>query len=88
MTTGGREARDAVVTIRHRPAARAATGRDGVRLTGHPFGDVLEAAAAAHAGLRVVLWASTNLGRPEPGDGLPTVVRGATLEVLPPFAGR
>ena len=25
MTTGGREARDTVVTIRHRPAARAAT---------------------------------------------------------------
>jgi len=78
-------------TIRYWASARAAAGCDSERFTGHRVGDVLEAAAAAHAGLGAVLKVATILldGRsvtaaqplPEP---LP---EGTILEVLPPFAG-
>ena len=78
-------------TIRYWASARAAAGCDSERFTGRRVGDVLEAAAAAHAGLGVVLRVSTILldGRsvtaaqplPEPSPA------GPILEVLPPFAG-
>lgn len=78
-------------TIRYWASARAAAGCDSERFTGHRVGDVLEAAAAAHAGLGAVLKVSTILldGRsvtaaqplPEPSPA------GTILEVLPPFAG-
>jgi len=77
----------AEVTVRYWASARAAAGCDSERFTGQRVGDVLATAAAAHAGLEVVLGVSTILldGRPvAASDELP---QGAILEVLPPFAG-
>lgn len=75
------------VTIRYWASARAAAGCDSERFAGHLVGDVLEAAAAAHTGLGVVLEVSTILldGRPVTASEL--LSEGTTLEVLPPFAG-
>jgi len=75
------------VTIRYWASARAAAGCDSEVLAGRRVGDVLEAAASAHTGLRAVLGVCTILldGRPaSPSELLPA---GAVLEVLPPFAG-
>ncbi|MHB1473095.1 MAG: MoaD/ThiS family protein [Dermatophilaceae bacterium] len=75
------------VTVRYWASARALAGCDSDRFAGHHVGDVLEAAAAAHTGLSVVLDVSTILL-----DGRAVTVseplsEGVTLEVLPPFAG-
>lgn len=80
------------VTLRYWASARVAAGCDSERYAGHRVGDVLEAAAAAHAGLGVVLAVSTILldGRPVTrAEPLPESSSsfGTTLEVLPPFAG-
>lgn len=77
----------AVVTVRYWAAARAAAGTDSDRQEGATVGEVVDAAASAHPGLdRVTRVASflldgRKVGRDEP------VVAGATVEVLPPFAG-
>jgi sulfur-carrier protein len=75
------------VTIRYWASARAAAGCESERLRGSNVGDVLQAAASAHAGLGGVLAISTILldGRAV-GAGVP-LSEGTTLEVLPPFAG-
>lgn len=75
------------VTIRYWASARAAAGCDSEPFVGLVVGDVIEAAAAAHTGLSVVLGVSTILldGR-QVGASEP-LVEGATIEVLPPFAG-
>ena len=76
------------VTVRYWASARAAAGRDTEPFVGSQVGDVLgEAAAATHTGLSAVLDASTILvdGRQVTASEL--LVEGATLEVLPPFAG-
>jgi molybdopterin converting factor small subunit len=75
------------VTIRYWASARAAAGCDDERFGGHHVGDVLEAAVAAHTGLGDVLRVSTILldGRQVTASEL--LSEGATIEVLPPFAG-
>jgi sulfur-carrier protein len=87
MTTGGSQTRKTVVTVRYWASARAAAGCDSERFTGHHVGDVLEAAAAAHAGLGVVLSVSTILADGSPVTASQLLSEGTTLEVLPPFAG-
>jgi len=75
------------VTIRYWASARAAAGCDTELYVGRVVGDVIEAAAAAHTGLAIVLGVSTILldGR-QVGASEP-LLDGATIEVLPPFAG-
>lgn len=75
------------VTIRYWASARAAAGCDSERFGGHYVGDVLEAAAAAHTGLGVVLRVSTILLDGRPVTGAEPLSEGTTIEVLPPFAG-
>ena len=93
MTSGSASANraDADVTIRYWASARAAAGCESERFAGYRVGDVLEAAAAAHTGLGVVLAVSTILldGRPvTAAEPLPEPTsQGTILEVLPPFAG-
>jgi molybdopterin converting factor small subunit len=78
---------DAFVTIRYWASARAAAGCDSECFTGHRVGDVLEAAAAAHAGLGAVLQVSTILAHGLAVTASDPLAEGSTLEVLPPFAG-
>jgi molybdopterin converting factor small subunit len=89
MTSGpvGVSLTDGDVTIRYWAAARAAAGCDSESFPGQRVGDVLEAAAAAHAGLGVVLEVSTILLDGCAVSASEPLSRGSTLEVLPPFAG-
>ena len=88
MTSGADVTRaGADVTIRYWASARAAAGCDSECFTGHHVGDVLEAAAAAHAGLGVVLEVSTILLDGRPVTASQPLSEGTILEVLPPFAG-
>jgi molybdopterin converting factor small subunit len=73
--------------MRYWASAQAAAGCDTERLSGHYVGDVLEAAAAAHAGLGVVLGVSTILLDGRLVTASEPLPEGCTLEVLPPFAG-
>jgi len=75
------------VTIRYWASARAAAGCDNERFGGHHVGDVLEAAAAAHTGLGVVLGVSTILLDGRQVTAAEPLSEGVTIEVLPPFAG-
>lgn len=75
------------VTIRYWASARAVAGCDTESLAGHSVGDVLEAAAAAHTGLSAVLAVSTILLDGRAVTAAELLSEGATLEVLPPFAG-
>ena len=80
----------AAVTVRYWAAARAAAGVDAETLevmAPTTAGAVLEAAVAAHPGLERVARVSTFLldGRAVGRDVV--VADGASLEVLPPFAG-
>jgi len=88
MTSGPGVARAGTdVIIRYWASARAAAGCDSECFTGHRVGDVLEAAAAAHAGLGVVLEVSTILLDGRPVTASQRLSEGTILEVLPPFAG-
>lgn len=90
MTSGQQVIRtDSDVTIRYWASARTVAGCDSERFTGQQVRDVLEAAAAAHAGLAAVLEVSSILldGRPVSGSLPEPLYEGAILEVLPPFAG-
>ena len=89
MTSGpvGASGADVDVTIRYWASARAAAGCDSERFGGHRVGDVLAAAAAAHTGLGVVLGVSTILLDGRQVTAAEPLTEGATLEVLPPFAG-
>ncbi|MEW1952909.1 MoaD/ThiS family protein [Terrabacter sp. NPDC080008] len=75
------------VTVRYWAAARAAAGTDSDHQDGATVGEVVDAATVEHPGLeRVTRVASflldgRKVGRDEP------VRAGATVEVLPPFAG-
>jgi len=89
------------VTVRYWASARAVAGCDserlGVQVGGVQVGglhvgsvnvgDVLEAAAAAHTGLSVVLDVSTILLDGRAVTASEPLTEGAILEVLPPFAG-
>jgi sulfur-carrier protein len=89
MTSGevGVTRTDADVTIRYWASARAAAGCERESFPGRDVGDVLEAAAAAHTGLGVVLQVCTILLEGRPVTSSEVLWQGATLEVLPPFAG-
>jgi sulfur-carrier protein len=89
MTSGlvGVNRTEADVTIRYWAAARAAAGCDSESFHGHCVGDVLAAAAVAHAGLGVVLEVSTILLDGGAVTASQLLSPGSTLEVLPPFAG-
>jgi molybdopterin converting factor small subunit len=88
MTRGAEVTRAGTdVTIRYWASARAVAGCDSELLSGHRVGDVLEAAAAAHTGLGVVLQVSTILLDGRPVTASQPLAGGSTLEVLPPFAG-
>jgi molybdopterin converting factor small subunit len=75
------------VTVRYWAAARAAAGTDSDVQEGATVGAVLDAAVAAHPALERVARVATFLldGR-KVGREVP-VTPGATVEVLPPFAG-
>ncbi len=75
------------VTVRYWAAARAATGVDAEQVRGTTVGAVIDAAVARHPELSRVARVATLLldGRNVSRDA--PVVVGATLEVLPPFAG-
>jgi len=75
------------VTVRYWASARATAGRDAESFVGSRVGDVLAAAAAAHTGLSVVLDVSTILLDGRAVTAAEPLSEGATLEVLPPFAG-
>jgi len=84
------------VTVRYWASARAVAGCDserlgvsvgGVSVGGVSVGNVLAAAAAAHTGLSVVLDVSTILLDGRAVTAAEPLTEGATLEVLPPFAG-
>jgi molybdopterin synthase sulfur carrier subunit len=89
MTSGPAGATRATVnvTVRYWASARATAGRDSERFVGRRVGDVLAAAAAAHTGLSVVLDVSTILLDGRVVTVTEPLSEGATLEVLPPFAG-
>ena len=75
------------VTVRYWAAARAATGVPSDVVSGSTVDEVVAAAIVLHPDLRPVAAVATFLldgaaaGRDRP------VPRGATVEVLPPFAG-
>lgn len=75
------------VTVRYWAAARAAAGVDSEVVPGSTVGAVVAAAVEAHPGLARVAAVATFLldGRAASREDETTV--GATLEVLPPFAG-
>lgn len=75
------------VSVRYWASARAVAGCDSERFGGLQVGDVLEAAAAAHTGLSVVLDVSTILLDGRAVTASEPLSEGVTLEVLPPFAG-
>ena len=88
MTSGqGVTRSDVDVRIRYWASARAAAGRDTENFRGRDVGEVLQAAAAAHAGLGVVLAVSTILQDGRAVTASQPLTEGSTLEVLPPFAG-
>lgn len=75
------------VTVRYWAAARAAAGTDCEVLPGGTVGAVVDAAVAAHPELaRVARVASFLLDGRKVTRGA-AVSDGATVEVLPPFAG-
>jgi molybdopterin converting factor small subunit len=78
---------DHEVTVRYWAGARAATGVASDVVTGGTVADVVAAAVALHPALRPVVAVATFLldGSAAPGDR--AVPAGATVEVLPPFAG-
>jgi molybdopterin synthase sulfur carrier subunit len=78
---------EAEVTIRYWASARAAAGCDSERFSGGHVGEVLLAAATAHAGLADVLAVSTVLLDGRPVTAAHPLSQSSTLEVLPPFAG-
>lgn len=75
------------VTVRYWAAARAAAGRDTEVLHGATVGAVVDAAVALHPELERVAQVATFLldGAKVGRDS--AVAAGATVEVLPPFAG-
>ncbi|MGO4596044.1 MoaD/ThiS family protein [Terrabacter sp. 2RAF25] len=77
----------ATVTVRYWAAARAATGTDSEQRSGATVGEVVDAAVVAHPDLGHVATVATFLldGRKVGRDHV--VAAGATVEVLPPFAG-
>ena len=78
---------DHVVTVRYWAGARAAAGVASDLVSGSTVDEVVAAAVALRPGLRPVAAVATFLvdGSAAPRDR--PVPAGATVEVLPPFAG-
>lgn len=78
---------DHLVTVRYWAGARAATGVASDLVAGATVSEVVAAAVARHPALAPVAAVATFLvdGAATPGDR--EVPAGATVEVLPPFAG-
>ena len=81
------EPRAALVVVRYWAAARAATGVERDSHPGDTVGAVVDAAVRAHPGLAPVARAATFLLDGRAATRHTTVQPGATVEVLPPFAG-
>lgn len=77
----------ATVTVRYWAGARAATGVDTDTHAGRTVGDVVASAVAAHPQLTRVAEVATFLVDGRKADRSTPVPDGATIEVLPPFAG-
>lgn len=82
-----RAGRADTVTLRYWAAAKAATGVEAEPRPAGRVGDILTAACHEHADLERVLQVATVLCDGRPADRDDVVPGGATLEVLPPFAG-
>jgi molybdopterin converting factor small subunit len=76
-----------VVAVRYWAAARAAAGVDSDRQPGDTVGAVVDAAVAAHPALARVARVATFLVDGRNATRETPVRPGATVEVLPPFAG-
>jgi sulfur-carrier protein len=85
--TGPETATTVRVTLRYWAGARAAAGVDSESCAGRTVGEVLAAASARHTALEPVLAVSSVLLEGLPATALDPLTDGATLEVLPPFAG-
>jgi sulfur-carrier protein len=75
------------VTVRYWAGARAATGVASDVVSGATVDDVVAAAISLHPGLRPVAAVATFLVDGSAGTRDRPVPAGATVEVLPPFAG-
>jgi len=75
------------VTVRYWASARAAAGADQESFPGATVAAVLEASVAAHPALAPVLRVASVLLDGSPASADAPVSGGATLEILPPFAG-
>lgn len=75
------------VTLRYWAAARAATGVESETRSGATVGEVVDAAVADHPDLARVARVATYLLDGRAADRSAAVRSGATVEVLPPFAG-
>ncbi len=84
---GGGSGENAVVTVRYWAAAKAAAGVAEQSLPGDTVGRVLAAAVAQHPDLERVLAVASVLLDGSPADRDQEIPAGATLEILPPFAG-
>ncbi|GAB3075012.1 MoaD/ThiS family protein [Intrasporangium mesophilum] len=80
-------AANTVVTVRYWAAARAAAGVDADLHAGATVGEVVDAAVAAHPALVRVAAVATFLLDGRAATREAPVEAGATVEVLPPFAG-
>ncbi len=80
-------ASNTVVTVRYWAAARAAAGVDTDHHPGATVGAVVDAAVAAHPALARVAAVATFLLDGRAATRETPVAGGATVEVLPPFAG-
>jgi molybdopterin converting factor small subunit len=78
---------DQDVTVRYWAAARAAAGVASDVVTGVTVGEVVEAAVGLHPALRPVAAVATFLVDGSAAARDRAVPAGATVEVLPPFAG-
>ena len=78
---------DTGVRVRYWAAARAATGVDTDTQPGTTVGAVVDAAVRAHPELARIARVATFLVDGRAAGREVTVAPGATLEVLPPFAG-
>jgi molybdopterin synthase sulfur carrier subunit len=78
---------DQGVTVRYWAAARAATGVPSDLVSGATVDEVVAAAVSLHPGLRPVAAVATFLVDGSAATRDRPVPAGATVEVLPPFAG-
>ncbi len=81
------QAETPLVTVRYWAAARAAAGVGSEEVAGDSVAAVVAAAAELHPALRPVLAVSSFLLDGSAAKGDDPVLSGATVEVLPPFAG-